>query len=151
MVFSKVECVYPMIISSEFRMKQYGDDDLREDAPYFKIWKWAIPDNISVKSSDVIVSVIPNRSHSKFRISVSVFIGLFCDWESKFINWELIVRCGICGQFTVRRTCQDSYPMQDESDRSNGQEMKLPRWSKITGGKFAITLNKIRVMNFSEF
>ena len=28
----KVDCVYPMIIRSEFRMEQYGVDDNREDA-----------------------------------------------------------------------------------------------------------------------
>ena len=32
---SKVGCIFPMIILSEFRMGQYRDDDHREDAPHF--------------------------------------------------------------------------------------------------------------------
>ena len=31
----KVGCIFPMVISSEFRMGQYRDDDHREDAPHF--------------------------------------------------------------------------------------------------------------------
>ena len=44
-----------------------------------KICNRAVPDKISLKSSDVMVSVIPNRSHSKF--CISVFSGLFDDSE----------------------------------------------------------------------
>ena len=32
---AKVGCVFPMVISSEFRMRQHRDDDHREDAPHF--------------------------------------------------------------------------------------------------------------------
>ena len=32
----KVGCIFPMVISSEFRMRQYRYDDHREHAPYFK-------------------------------------------------------------------------------------------------------------------
>ena len=35
---SKVGCVFPMVISFEFRMGQYWDDDHREDAPQFMIF-----------------------------------------------------------------------------------------------------------------
>ena len=31
----KVGCVFPMVISSEFRIEQNRDDDHREDAPHF--------------------------------------------------------------------------------------------------------------------
>ena len=31
----KMECILPMVISSEFRIEQYRDDDHREDAPQF--------------------------------------------------------------------------------------------------------------------
>ena len=37
MLFTKVGCVYPMVIRSEFRMQQYGVDDHREDASHFTI------------------------------------------------------------------------------------------------------------------
>ena len=30
-----VGCIFPMVISSEFRMDQHRDDDHREDAPHF--------------------------------------------------------------------------------------------------------------------
>ena len=30
-----VECIFPMVISSEFRMRQHGDDDHREDTTHF--------------------------------------------------------------------------------------------------------------------
>ena len=33
---TKKGCVFPMIISSECRMGQYGDDDHREDTLFFK-------------------------------------------------------------------------------------------------------------------
>ena len=32
---SKVGCIFPLVISSEFRMGQYRDDNHREDAPHF--------------------------------------------------------------------------------------------------------------------
>ena len=32
---SKLECVVPMVILSEYRMVQYRNDDHREDAPHF--------------------------------------------------------------------------------------------------------------------
>ena len=35
LVKSKVECIFPIVISSEFRIGQYRDDDHREDAPLF--------------------------------------------------------------------------------------------------------------------
>ena len=48
----KVGSVFPMVISSEFRMRQYIDDDHREDAPHFtvmvtvmlvtNIWGWCL-------------------------------------------------------------------------------------------------------------
>ena len=31
----KVECIFPMVISSEFRMKHYRHDDHREDTTHF--------------------------------------------------------------------------------------------------------------------
>ena len=31
----KVECIFPMVILSEFRMRQNKDDGHREDAPHF--------------------------------------------------------------------------------------------------------------------
>ena len=34
-IYGKVACVFPMVISSEFRMRQCRDDDHREDAPHF--------------------------------------------------------------------------------------------------------------------
>ena len=34
----KVGCVSPMVISSEFHMGQYWDDDHREDAPHLNKW-----------------------------------------------------------------------------------------------------------------
>ena len=34
---NKVGCVFPMVISSEFRMRQYIDDDHREDTPRFTV------------------------------------------------------------------------------------------------------------------
>ena len=30
----KVECVFPMVISSDFRVGQHRDDDYQEDAPH---------------------------------------------------------------------------------------------------------------------
>ena len=33
----KVGCIFVIVISSELRMGQYGDDDYREDAPHFRI------------------------------------------------------------------------------------------------------------------
>ena len=33
----KVGCVFPMVISSDFRTGQHRDDDHQEDAPYFKL------------------------------------------------------------------------------------------------------------------
>ena len=33
----KVECVFPMVIWSEFRLGQYRVDDHREDAPHFNL------------------------------------------------------------------------------------------------------------------
>ena len=33
---NKVGCIFPMVTLSEFRMGQFRDDDLREDAPHFK-------------------------------------------------------------------------------------------------------------------
>ena len=33
--FYKVGCVFPMVISSEFRMEQHRDDDHQEDVPHF--------------------------------------------------------------------------------------------------------------------
>ena len=35
-VFSKVGCVFLMVISSEFHIGRYIDDDYREDAPHFR-------------------------------------------------------------------------------------------------------------------
>ena len=35
-MYGKVGRGFPMVISSEFRMGQYRDDDHHEDAPYFK-------------------------------------------------------------------------------------------------------------------
>ena len=32
---SKLGCVFPMVISSDFRMGEHRDDDHEEDAPYF--------------------------------------------------------------------------------------------------------------------
>ena len=32
---NKVECVFPMVISSDFRMGQHRDDDHQKDAPHF--------------------------------------------------------------------------------------------------------------------
>ena len=32
---SKVGCIFPLVISSEFRMRQNRDGDHREDAPHF--------------------------------------------------------------------------------------------------------------------
>ena len=32
--YDKVGCDFPMVISSEFRMRQYRDDDHREDTPH---------------------------------------------------------------------------------------------------------------------
>ena len=34
-MFDKVGCAFPMVISSDFRMGKYRDDDHEEDAPYF--------------------------------------------------------------------------------------------------------------------
>ena len=34
----KVGCIFPMVISSEFRMRQHRDDDHRDDAPHFIIF-----------------------------------------------------------------------------------------------------------------
>ena len=34
---TKMGCIFPMVNSSEFRMRQYRDDDHREDAPHFNI------------------------------------------------------------------------------------------------------------------
>ena len=31
-------CIFPMVIWSEFRLRKYRDDDLREDASHFTIW-----------------------------------------------------------------------------------------------------------------
>ena len=31
----KVGCIFPMVITPEFHMGQYRDDDHREDAPHF--------------------------------------------------------------------------------------------------------------------
>ena len=31
----KVECVIPVVVSSEFRFRQHRDDDYQEDAPHF--------------------------------------------------------------------------------------------------------------------
>ena len=36
--YCKVGCVFSIVISSEFRMWQYRDDDHREDARHFIIW-----------------------------------------------------------------------------------------------------------------
>ena len=33
---TKLGCVFPMVISSDFRMGEHRDDDHEEDAPYFK-------------------------------------------------------------------------------------------------------------------
>ena len=33
---NKVECVYPIVIWSEFRIGKYRDDDNWEDAPHFR-------------------------------------------------------------------------------------------------------------------
>ena len=41
-VKNKVECVFPVVIWSEFRMVQYRDDDHWEDAPHFIIIKTKI-------------------------------------------------------------------------------------------------------------
>ena len=32
---NKVGCIFPMVLSLDFRMRRYTDDDLREDAPHF--------------------------------------------------------------------------------------------------------------------
>ena len=34
-MYCEVGCIFPMVISSEFRMGQYRDDDHSEDAPHF--------------------------------------------------------------------------------------------------------------------
>jgi len=34
---TKLGCVFPMVISSDFRMGKHRDDDHEEDAPYFRI------------------------------------------------------------------------------------------------------------------
>ena len=34
---TKIGCIFPMVISSGFRMGQYRDDDHREDASHFHI------------------------------------------------------------------------------------------------------------------
>jgi len=40
----KVECAFPMVISSEFRMRRHRDGDYHEDAPHFTrttiLWSW---------------------------------------------------------------------------------------------------------------
>ena len=33
--WNKLGCVFPMVISSDFRMGEHRDDDHEEDAPYF--------------------------------------------------------------------------------------------------------------------
>ena len=38
LLWCKVGCIFPMVISSEFRMGQFRDDDHRRDAPHFIIW-----------------------------------------------------------------------------------------------------------------
>ena len=35
MSYNKLGCVFPMVISSDFRMGEHRDDDHEEDAPYF--------------------------------------------------------------------------------------------------------------------
>ena len=37
---SKMGCVFPMVILSEFRIGQYGDDDHWDDAPHFNFQKY---------------------------------------------------------------------------------------------------------------
>ena len=36
---TKVGCVFPIVISSEIRMWQYGNDDHQEDAAHFRTMK----------------------------------------------------------------------------------------------------------------
>ena len=51
----KVECVFRMIIWSEFRMVQYRDDDHREDAPHFS-WSNFDALDVSLHTFDKIES-----------------------------------------------------------------------------------------------
>lgn len=36
-LMNKLGCVFPMVISSDFRMGEHRDDDHEEDAPYFSL------------------------------------------------------------------------------------------------------------------
>ena len=47
---NKVVCTFPMVISPEFHMGQYWDDDHREDAP-FEAFKWNEHDTTKTKPS----------------------------------------------------------------------------------------------------
>ena len=41
----KLGCVFPMVISSDFRMGEHRDDDHEEDAPYFMTRKADVIDD----------------------------------------------------------------------------------------------------------
>ena len=46
----KVGCVFPMVISSDFRMGQHRDDDHQEDAPHFNLKILVFDTDIEIKN-----------------------------------------------------------------------------------------------------
>ena len=56
-LFIKVGCIFPMVISTEFRLGQYRDDDRQEDATHCMImgWKTTLRNMILLISDSIIL------------------------------------------------------------------------------------------------
>ena len=57
-VYTKVECVLPMVISTEFRMRQHRNDGHQEDAPHF-----------SMQANKTLINVLERNSFYEFGFS----------------------------------------------------------------------------------
>ena len=58
-----MECIFPIVISSEFRIGQYRDDDHREDAPTLLRSTFLV--KISVRHVKKIILFVGGMEHSQ--------------------------------------------------------------------------------------
>ena len=120
---SKVGCIFPMVIWSEFRMRQYRDDDHPEDAPHFRIqpilkifwknlkkyWPWRAVETFLTINIIFLETLITYKNyhqiHSlqnsgfwvifKFKMRKSQFFATFRNFDfAIFRNRNLILKVG---------------------------------------------------------
>jgi len=74
----KVGCVIPKVISSEFRMRQYRDDDHREDASNFRLWSFQKRTNVAILFYTLFLRTTFNFLQSRLAQQSSRIFYTFC-------------------------------------------------------------------------